>query len=168
MGFDVYGLQPKNLKYRDDNHPGEFDFSKFDFTTPEYKEYHEKSWDANATSGYYFRQSVGGFWGVIMSFADNVIEDLPKEVMSNEDYVINESDALKLSFYINEVMNEDNFQEDARKFITNRHNSRKESGMYGLLEDTSDELVEGKYNEFVNILSTFVNFAKNSGGFRIS
>ena len=161
MGYDVYGLQPKNVEYLNENHPGDFDFSKFDFSSPEYQTHSKKEWEANATSGYYFRQSIGGYWAAIMSFADNVIENLPDEVMFNSNYIIEENDAIKVANHIEQVLNKDTFEQEAKEYVKEKYDRRvKEYGGEYNLED--------EYLQFKHILSTFVNFAKNSGGFRIA
>ena len=155
MGYDVYGLNPKNVEYLEDNLPEYFDFSKFSVNSPEYKDWKSKEWEAKAISGVYFRQSVGGYWGVLMFWAKKAIEGLPNSIMYNEGYVINEEDAIKIADYIEPIVVADGFRDVVEEFLTKEYSSK------------TDNLNE-EVDQFIHIVSTFVEFAKNSGGFRIS
>jgi len=168
MGYDVYGLNPKNVEYLEANHPGDFDFSKSQVNSPEYKEWRHKEWTAEATSGVYFRQSVGGYWGVLMYWAQKIIKDLPNSIMFNEGYVINEEDAIKIADYIEDLLSKDEFKESIAEFLTTRYNDDRDKGYYGDMPELTMEILDEKVNEMSHIVSTFVKFAKNSGGFRIS
>jgi hypothetical protein len=159
MGYDVYGLKPKNSEYASTIHPGKYE-GKGDYFSPEYKKWRRKEWIADATAGYYFRQSVGGYWGLLMSFADQVIPDLPDEVMYNSYYVIEDEDAVKIADHIQSILDKDTFEEESKEYLKNKLD---ESSKKYNIEYNFDE----EYQEFIEILETFVVFAKNSGGFEI-
>jgi len=155
MGYDVYGLNPKNVEYLEANHPGDFDFSKFSVNSPEYKDWHMKEWEVKAISGVYFRQSIGGYWDELMYWAKQVIEDLPNSVLYNEGYVINEEDAIKIADYIGSKLVGDKFRVVVREYLTSAYPSKIDN-------------LDKEVDQFEHIVSKFVEFAKNSGGFRIS
>ena len=155
MGYDVYGLNPKNVEYLEANLPEYFDFSKFSVNSPEYKDWHMKEWEVKAISGVYFRQSIGGYWDELMYWAKQVIEDLPNSVLYNEGYVINEEDAIKIADYIGSKLVSDKFRVVVREYLTSAYPSKIDN-------------LDKEVDQFEHIVSKFVEFAKNSGGFRIS
>jgi hypothetical protein len=169
MGFDITGLNPKNLHLQEPKRPDNL----FELSKEEQEKYFDKREEYTSQSGTYFRNNVW-WWRPLADYVLRFTKVIPENEHEhwgyNDCYEVSQENAEMISQQLDHLIKSGHCKAYADKFEKQRLKIEKQfpdqyKRKWDQLYDKKN--FNGNYPFSVDNVKEFSEFCKNSGGFTI-